>query len=300
MQALILAGGEGSRMRSVTAHVPKALLYLPGGTLLEHQLALLAKLRVSRTFVVIHHQAQQMDLALDGLEKVSFVRQRPPLTLLGALASAEEHVTEQCIVLHGDNYYSHGLEYLLGEAQIRAQGVRSDALFLLESQIDESDRAVRLASTGCYVLSPEIFPTIKSLHGDALSTLTAALLNDGAIVKEVPLVGWRKNINHVEDLLWVSRRMLEEWKGSFHPRDADQGYNAFEACPTGELPVWISKASEVVDSDIGSHVVVGPGARVRDCMLREVIVFPDAELAGQRLERAVVVPTRLDCALSTP
>jgi len=287
-------------MRSVTAHVPKALLYLPGGTLLEHQLALLAKLPVSHTFVVIDHLAPQMELALAGLESVSFVRQRPPFTLLGALASAEGRVTEQCIVLHGDNYFSHGLEYLLDDAQTTAQGVRPNATFLVESQVAESDRAVRLASSGCYVLSPGIFATIKSLRGDALWILTAALLGSGATVREVPLRGWRKNINHLEDLLWASKRMLEDWKGAFHPPDGEKGYNRLRGCLTTASPVWISKESELVDAHIGPYVVLGPHSRVKDCVLREVIVFPGAELIGRWLECGVVVPTRSDCALLTP
>ena len=143
MQALILAGGEGTRMSHLTAHLPKPLLYLPGGTLLEHQLALLARLSVSQIFVVVHHRAEQIQQALLTCEAVTLVLQKHPFTLLGALASAEGHMTESFIVLHADNYFSEGLEYLLEEAQAASSGCEADAAFLVDPQPNQHDRALR-------------------------------------------------------------------------------------------------------------------------------------------------------------
>ncbi|TKJ30824.1 MAG: hypothetical protein CEE40_03950 [Chloroflexi bacterium B3_Chlor] len=291
VQALILAGGEGRRMSDITAHVPKPLLYLPGGTLLEYQLAQLAQLGISHTFVVIHHEAEQIERALHGLEGVTLVRQRPPLTLLGALASAEAHVTELCLVLHSDNYFSNGLGYLLREAQNTPSGF--NATFLVESRTHPQNKARRLASTGCYVLSPEVLSATSTLkHADGLWHLTARLLESGAMVREVRLQGWRSNINHLTDLLNASRRILEDWSERFHPSRAAAGYNRTEGCRNAELPLWISSDSQVTDSDLGPNVVVGPKARVNGCELREVIVFPGAGIVGQRVEGGVVVPTK--------
>ncbi len=293
MQALILAGGEGRRMCHVTAYVPKPLLYLPGGTLLEHQLALLAELGVSHTYVVIHHQSDQLETVLRGLDDVTALRQRPPFTLLGALATAEGHVDEPFIALHADNYFSHGLEYLVEAVQSTASGLEVDAAFVVDSDTGHRDKARRLASTGCYVLTPEVLEEVKSLrHNDELWHLTAGLLDGGAVVEEVSLRGWRKNINRLEDLLLVSRRILDDWSGSFHTVEAVRGLDRTEGLKSAQLPVWIAPDSKVSDSDLGPHVVVGPGARVRDCALRAVIVFPGAEIAQQTLEGGVVVPTR--------
>ncbi len=292
MQALILAGGEGRRMSHVTAHLPKPLLYLPGGTLLEHQLALLAQLPISGTFVVIHHQAEQMERALQGREGVTTLRQSPPFTLLGALASAEGCVSEPFLVLHGDNYFSRGLGYFSQEVQT-VSSFKAHAIFLVDPCVDQLDRAARLASTGCYVLSPEVFRLVRQLErGDKLLHLTGALLECGALVKEVPLRGWRANINHLYDMLQVTGHILDDWAASFHPPGAEEGYNRVQGCLKAELPLWVSTESEVIDSILGPHVVVGPQAHVRNCALRDVIVFPGAEMVGQRLERGVMLPGR--------
>lgn len=246
MQALILAGGEGNRMSRVTTHVPKALLYLPGGTVLEHQLALLRPLPISRTFVVVHHRAEHIETALQGRQRVTMVDQRPPFTLLGALASAEGQATEPVLVLHGDNYFSRSLGYLVREAQ------SADCTFLVDAQTEQVPQARRMASTGCYVLSPEIFPIVERNRGaDELSHLTSVLLERGVLVKEVPLRGWRVNINNLDDLLTVSQRILDRWSQVSHPPGAAAGYNPFEDCRGVEPPVWISEQSQVVDSRLG-------------------------------------------------
>jgi glucose-1-phosphate thymidylyltransferase len=301
MQALVLAGGEGRRMRQVTAQMPKPLLYLPGGTLLEHQLALLAELGVSQTYVVVHHQSDQMERALHGLAGVSPLRQRPPFTLLGALGSAEGCLTETFIVLHGDNYFSQGLQYLVEAAQGTPSGLKVDAAFLVESETRHLDEARHLASTGCYVLSPEILKAVRAFqHGDELWHLTAGLLDVGAVVEAVPLRGWRQNINRLEDLLMVSRRLLDDWSTGLHTVEAVKGLKRTEGLQNVRPPVWIAPDSTVSDSYVGPHVVVGPRARVSECALREVIVFPGAEIARQTLDRGVVIPTRLGSIALTP
>jgi choline kinase len=38
MQALILAAGQGTRLGPIGELIPKPLLYLPGGSLLEYQM----------------------------------------------------------------------------------------------------------------------------------------------------------------------------------------------------------------------------------------------------------------------
>jgi len=242
-----------------------------------------------------------MERALHGLDGVTTLRQRPPFDLLGALASAEGHITEPFIVLHADNYFSQRLQYLVEAAQSTPSGLHVDAAFLVESEIHHPDKARRLASTGCYVLSPEIFEVVKGLqHGDELWHLTAGLLDAGAVVEEVPLRGWRRNINRLEDLLLVSCGIFDDWPGSFHTADAMTGLNRSEDLRSAQLPVWIAPDSKVSDSDLGPHVVVGPRARVRDCVLREVIVFPGAEIVQQTLERGVVIPTRVGSMVLTP
>jgi NDP-sugar pyrophosphorylase family protein len=292
MQALILAGGEGKRMRHVTAHVPKTLLYLPGGTLLDHQLALLSGFPVTHVFVITRDRHGDVIRALRGLQSVTPVQQKPPFTLLRALASAEGLVTEPFIVIHGDNYLSHDLEYLAREVDCTRRGSWPEAVFATAEQDSHGDVAGRLASTGCYVLSPRVFGLLRELlDGDDLRSLTAALLESGAVVRAVPLRGWRANINELQDLLVVSRRMLEHWSDTFHAPGAQEGYRRTAGYSGVECPIWVSPEARVSCSDLGASVVVGPRATVRACVLRNAIVFPGTEIEGESVAEGIVIPT---------
>jgi NDP-sugar pyrophosphorylase family protein len=293
MQALILAGGEGSRMGQITGQLPKPLLYLPGGTLLEHQLALLGRLAVSQTFVVTRHGQRQMGRALRGMTGVTQLPQKTPYTLLGAIATAEGHVTEPFLVLHGDNYFSHGLDHTVHAAQAALQGRGLQAVFVTEPANRELKEAERLSGTGCYLLSPRLVPLVRELsQGDELRDLTGALLGMGVRPGEVPLQGWRANVNELKDLLALSRRILEGWSESFHTAGAEAGLNHCTGCCETELPLWVSPDADVAGSRLGPFVVLGPGATVRKCDLTEVVVFPGVEIESVRLRQAVVVAGR--------
>jgi NDP-sugar pyrophosphorylase family protein len=292
MQALTLAGGEGSRMRDVTVHVPKPLLYLPGGTLLEHQLALLSEVPVAHVFVITRHRHGDVMQALMGVQGVTPVRQRPPFTLLGALASTEGLLTEPFLVIHGDNYFSHDVEYLIREATPARGHGRPQAVFATDGQDSQGDAAGRLASTGCYVLWPGVFGLVRELlDRDDLRSLTQGLLQSGAAVRSVPLRGWRANINELDDLLAVSCRMLAQWSDGFHAPSAEAGYCRATKHFGVELPAWISPEARVSRSHLGPSVVVGPHATVRGCFLRNGIVFPGVEIEGKDVVDGVVIPT---------
>jgi NDP-sugar pyrophosphorylase family protein len=237
------------------------------------------------------HRGRDINEAVRGLKSVTPVQQKPPFTLLGALASAEGLLTEPFIVIHGDNYFSHNLEYLVQEASSEHGDARLDAVFATDEGDSPGDAAGRLSSTGCYVLSPRVFGLVRELlDRDDLRSLTAALLESGALVRAVPLRGWRANVNEMSDLLAVSHRVLEQWSDAFHPPGAEEGYDRTTERSGVEFPVWISPDARVGCSHLESSVVVGPRATVRNCVLRNAIVFPGAEIEGERVVDGIVIP----------
>lgn len=281
MQALILAAGRGKRLQ---APFSKPLLYLPGGTLLEYQLSMLADLSLSSIFVI--YLAPEVERVLRGWEGVYAIRQREPFTLMGALLSAEKEISERFLVLHGDNYFSQGLGYFLREAEGHKYA------FLAERRDEGVEEARRLATTGAYILSPEVFYTLRLLRSrDRLVCLTEALFSQGEELCEVGLRGWRQNINTLEGLLKTQGELLGNWSLCFHPPSSQEGYS--EEGVEAEGPTWISPEAEVSRSHLGPYVTVGPGARIEGCTLEEVIVFPCSQAEGLKLKREVILPPGL-------
>jgi bifunctional UDP-N-acetylglucosamine pyrophosphorylase/glucosamine-1-phosphate N-acetyltransferase len=102
LQAVILAAGKGTRMKSARAKVLHEILGVP---LIEHVVRTVASLQPDPLTLVVGHQADAVESALSrrGLE---FVRQDPPLGTGHALLAARErysaHPDRTLLVVNGD------------------------------------------------------------------------------------------------------------------------------------------------------------------------------------------------------
>lgn len=258
---LILAAGQGTRLGALGERLPKSLLYLPGGTLLDYQLQLLDRVGIRRVYVVVRHQAQLIADHLRGRPGIELVYQDHPPTLEGALLTAGLVVEEPCLVLHGDNYVSF-LPHTLLEA------------------LEHAPRVFYEGEVGIYGLRPEHLR--RAAAGDGLESL-----REGAL--QLPLPGWRRNINRLADLLEVNDWLLDHWYHGFHLAATDRDY--WPAGPPAELqpPCWISHRAELRASRLGPYVTVGAAARLEEARLERCVVFPGARRAGVMASRAVLV-----------
>src|SRR5262249_36803180 len=102
VQALILAAGKGTRMRSARAKVLHPVLGVP---LLEHVLRAVQGTGADPVTVVIGHQADEVEAAFAGRGLV-FVRQDPPRGTGHAVQAAGDdfgaHPDRTLLVVNGD------------------------------------------------------------------------------------------------------------------------------------------------------------------------------------------------------
>jgi NDP-sugar pyrophosphorylase family protein len=105
----ILAGGLATRLRPVTATLPKALVEVAGRPFVEHQLELLRRGGVERVVLCLGHLGEQVEAALgDGRRfglQLGYAHDGG--TLLGtggALRRALPLLGEAFLVLYGDSY----------------------------------------------------------------------------------------------------------------------------------------------------------------------------------------------------
>jgi bifunctional UDP-N-acetylglucosamine pyrophosphorylase/glucosamine-1-phosphate N-acetyltransferase len=101
VQALVLAAGKGTRMKSPKAKVLHEALGLP---LLGHVLRTVEAIGASPVGVVVGHQAEEVKAAFAG--RGAFLRQDPPLGTGHAVQVAREHIATHpdrtLLVLSGD------------------------------------------------------------------------------------------------------------------------------------------------------------------------------------------------------
>lgn len=105
----ILAGGLATRLRPVTATIPKALIKVAGQPFACHQLRLLAKGGIKRVVFCIGYLGEQIvEVLKDGSEfglDVEYVFDGPNLLgTAGALRNAVPQLGDEFFVLYGDSY----------------------------------------------------------------------------------------------------------------------------------------------------------------------------------------------------
>jgi N-acetyl-alpha-D-muramate 1-phosphate uridylyltransferase len=109
MQAVILAGGLGTRLRPMTETVPKAMVPISGRPFLEYQLELLREGGIQDFVICIGHLGDQIQHHFgDGQDlgvKISYSRDGPRLLgPAGALKRAERLLDGTFFVTYGDAY----------------------------------------------------------------------------------------------------------------------------------------------------------------------------------------------------
>lgn len=105
-QAVILAAGEGRRLRPFTVNKPKAMLGIAGKPLIQYVLESLAENGIRDIILVVGYRREQVfDYVGDGRQfnvEVTYVTQSGQLGTAHALAQAREIARDEFLVLPGD------------------------------------------------------------------------------------------------------------------------------------------------------------------------------------------------------
>jgi NDP-sugar pyrophosphorylase family protein len=114
VQAVILAGGLGTRMRPVTEAIPKPMIPVAGRPFLEHQLELLRRAGIGRALLLVAYLGEQIQNYFgDGSSMdcgISYSFEPSPLGTGGALKNAEEQLQDCFVLVNGDTYLA--IDYL--------------------------------------------------------------------------------------------------------------------------------------------------------------------------------------------
>jgi len=176
--AVVMAGGDGRRLRGVSEDVPKPLLRVGGKPLLEILIERLRAAGVSQFFVTVRYKSEMIEAHFgDGSRLgvgIRYVREDEPLGTAGALARLPELLTVPFFLVNGDiltrcdflamlDFHRRGgADLTVGAVPhtvevpygvLRVDGDRLTA-------IDEKPRLDFLINAGVYVVEPAVVPLI--------------------------------------------------------------------------------------------------------------------------------------------
>lgn len=116
MQAVILAGGKGTRLAERLQGRPKPLVDVCGEPLLKRQLDLLFSQGIQEVVLLVNHRADQIAAFVDTYahrERVSVVDDGEPKGTAGALLAAMRRLRERFLVVYGDTLFDIDLQRLV-------------------------------------------------------------------------------------------------------------------------------------------------------------------------------------------
>jgi NDP-sugar pyrophosphorylase family protein len=106
MKAVILAGGEGTRLRPLTLSIPKPVVPVVDRPFLRHQLDLLSTVGIHDIVFSIAYQPERVQSVFgDGHgfgKRIHYAVEKTPLGTGGAVKNAESHLDDVTVVFNGD------------------------------------------------------------------------------------------------------------------------------------------------------------------------------------------------------
>lgn len=204
LQAVVMAGGFGTRLQPLTEHIPKPMLPVGGRPLLELIIDQLRAVGISRISLSTHYKAEKIvnhfgDGKRFGVE-IAYVQEESPLGTAGALGLLP-HPTGPTVVVNGDVLTSvdfhtmHGF-HMDNNAMMTVAVRRYDVQIpygIVECEgskiraLREKPKMQFLVNAGMYLLQPDAYDYIPQKKHFDMTALIDALLEDNCTVASFPV-----------------------------------------------------------------------------------------------------------------
>ncbi|MGB9112329.1 MAG: sugar phosphate nucleotidyltransferase [Acidimicrobiales bacterium] len=295
MKAVIMAGGEGTRLRPLTTNQPKPMLPMANRPMAEHVIALLRKHGFDEVIVTVAFMANTIRTYFgDGSEfgvAIEYATEESPLGTAGSVLNAREALDERFLVISGDVLTDIDLSALVAFHDERQAEVTL-ALKAMENPLEfgivitaEDGRIERFlekptwgqvfsdrVNTGIYVLNPSVLDAIEpDKPVDFSSEVFPVLLDEGR-----PLYGYASErywedvgtldayLKAHEDIL---DRRVEIDIGAFPLRDGVWVGESAVIDPTATIdaPVMVGDNCRIgPGAHLGAYSVLGANVRVAE------------------------------------
>lgn len=286
MKAIILAGGEGRRLRPLTDKLPKPMLPVMNQPLIVHIFSLLKRHNITEIAICLGYKGEIIrEYCKDGEDfgvTITYFQESEPLGTAGAIKKTASFLNEDCVVVSGDvlsdvnltsaihfHNQNDGLATLVlkeTDSPLNYGVVVTDETGKIRHFYDHPDwDEVRsdTVSTGIYIMRPAILDFIPSgKHYDLTTDLIPALLS-----KNLPLYGYETS-NYwcdIGDITAYRKCHRDAFRGKI---DLGISENAQQS------GVLIGKDCDIADnvrverySVIGNHTKIGAGATIKDSIM---------------------------------
>ncbi|HEY3318755.1 MAG TPA: sugar phosphate nucleotidyltransferase [Coriobacteriia bacterium] len=304
VRAVIMAGGEGTRLRPLTSMRPKPMVPIVNKPVMEHILGLVKWHGVREVVATLQFMPQVIeDYFGDGEEwgmEMTYAVEERPLGTAGSVKNAEELLTGTFIVISGDALTDIDLSEVVRVHREKG-GIVTIALKRVDNPLEfgvvitgEDGRIERFLekptwgqvfsdtiNTGIYVMEPAVFDYIpRGKTFDFSSELFPLLMREGHELYGAVMDGYWCDIGSLGTYMQAHVDVLDGKVGVYVP-----GYRTKD-------DVWVGDGATIDPSArVAGKVVIGSNCKIKaGAELGEYTVLGDNCLVGYdaRVHRSVV------------
>ncbi len=216
--AVIMAGGEGRRLRPLTDSVPKPMIEIGGSPLLERQIMRLKDAGVYRIYLAINYLGNVIEDYFGngkafGVE-IRYLKEKVSLGTAGALTLLPEVPTRSILVMNGDiltfsdfqSMYSYHKEQA-ADITIAAIDYRINIPYgvirregACVKEIHEKPSEQFLCNAGVYAISPVVLNGIEKIKKIDMTDIIERQLTTGGKVSVFPIHEYWSDVGTLDDL----------------------------------------------------------------------------------------------------
>jgi dTDP-glucose pyrophosphorylase len=203
LDAIIMAGGKGERLRPLTLSVPKPLLMVAGKPIIDYNIESLKAHGVKRITVTVNYLAEELERHFATAEGVACIRESKPLGTIGAASLISHRPGGATIVMNSDllttiSFEDMYMKHIAEEADITVAAIPYNlsvpyAILTTDGSritgIEEKPSYSYYANAGIYIISNDL---LASLPGDERTDATDLIeqaLDSGRKVVYFPISG---------------------------------------------------------------------------------------------------------------
>ena len=295
MEAIILVGGLGTRLRPLTKTIPKPLLPLANVPMIERMIHNLPE-KIDRIILAVSYGLKEM---LEHFKKTNvgrkiiIVPEENPLGTGGAMKNCEQYLTGTTAVFNGDVVSSIDLEKMIEYHQsMKAKGTlalwevdnpnRFGVVKFVNGEILEfqekppkGEELSNFINAGTYILEPEIINMIPANQKISIERdIYPKIVGNG--LYGMSFEGYFIDAGTPQSYLEANFKLLEPNKESENKKIKNN--------------VQIHENSKVIDSIIGPNVIIGPNTIIEKCVISESVILADSKIYGATINRSIIGP----------
>ena len=282
MKAVVLAAGEGKRMRPLTYTRPKVMLPVANKPILEHLLIQAKKAGIREFIFIVGYHDEQVRHYFGGGERwgvsIDYCTQRKQLGTADALKMVEGLIDGSFLMMNGDTIVAHDDIKRVAKRKsitlsvIEVENVRDlGVVELSQGKVVRIYEKVEkppshMANAGLYLLTPEIWgaisQTAKSPRGEyEITDSLQMMIDSGQRILYQELSSW-VDISYPWDLLSANESLLSAAEAQ-NAGEVEENVVIKGAVSIGEKTVIRSGSYIIGPAIIGQGCDLGPNCYIR-------------------------------------